>query len=180
MTVIWLNATVGAGKTVVGQSLARLVPRAVFVDGDDEAGPPGEPGPPRWRRALLVLLRLLVRRPPATLVIAYPLQQTGYQRVKAACAHARRRLIVVTLATPLTLTLRGRGGRHLDAAERARVRTMRSQGYHRRPFAALSLPNANAPPARTAWQIARFARSHHPARPSSTAWQATDTSSATV
>ena len=38
MRVIWLNGTIGSGKTTVDQALATVVPGAVFVDGDDCMG----------------------------------------------------------------------------------------------------------------------------------------------
>ncbi len=157
MAVIWLNATVGGGKSAVGRALARIVPGAVFMDGDDHAGPSHLPNPARWRIALQTLLRAAARpgRFP-TLVVAYPLDRAGFRRLKANCGRAHRFLVVVNLATPLSMTLRGRGGRTLDAAERARVRAMRSQGYHRRPFATATLFNAHPPAERTARRIARL------------------------
>jgi hypothetical protein len=108
--------------------------------------------------ALHALLRqVLVRSGTGRVhVIAYPLGRSGCQRLKAACSRAHRRLVIVNLATPLTITLRGRGGRMLDAAEKARVRVMRSKGYHRQPFATATLANAHPPAARTARLIARL------------------------
>jgi shikimate kinase len=47
-TVIWLNGTVGAGKSAVGQALAYMLPSAIFLDGDDYAGPSHLPNPVRW------------------------------------------------------------------------------------------------------------------------------------
>ena len=158
--VIWLNSTVGAGKSAVGQALAAIVPGAAYVDGDDHAGPSHLPPAVSWRIALDALLRLIARpRSRRVLVVAYPLRGPDYARLRAACGRARRVLVVVTLAPPLTTTLRGRGGRELDTGERARVREMRSEGYHRRRFAALTLPNVQPPATRTARLIARRIRS---------------------
>ena len=75
---------------------------------------------------------------------------------RAACGRARRRLLVVNLATPLPITLRGRGGRRLSLGEERRVREMFSQNYHHRRFAALTLCNALPPVSRTARKIARW------------------------
>ena len=156
MTVVWINGPVGAGKTAVGRALADVLPSAGFVDGDDHAGPDDHPPRARWRHATDVLIGMaLRRRHPATLVVAYPLDRFGHSRLKSACARARRSLVVVNLATPLTLTLRKRGDRELTAAERDRARVMRSEGYGTRPFATFSHPNARAPAARTAREIAR-------------------------
>ena len=158
--MIWLNGTVGAGKSAVGRALAAILPGAAYVDGDDHAGPSHLPPAVGWRVALDALLRLLARpHPTRFLVVAYPLRGPDYARLRAACGRARRTVVVVTLAPPLTTTLRGRGGRELDAGERARVREMRSEGYHRRRFAALTLPNMQPSAARTARLIARLIQS---------------------
>jgi shikimate kinase len=39
MSVIWLNGTIGSGKSAVGKALADLLPHARFMDGDNYAGP---------------------------------------------------------------------------------------------------------------------------------------------
>ncbi len=148
--VIWLNGTVGSGKSAVGRALAARLPGAVFLDGDDLAGPSGLPNRERWAMALAALLQVVAQR-RRRLVIAYPLDRAGYARLRARCGGA---LLVVTLATPLPIVLRGRG-RMLDAWEMARVRAMRAAGYHRRRFAALTVPNAVPPASRTAALIAR-------------------------
>jgi hypothetical protein len=151
MTVVWLNATVGSGKSAVGQALARILPSAVFLGGDDYAGPSHLPNPLRWRVALQTLLRAGVRRGSfPTLVVAYPLDRFGYAQLKAICGRSCRPCLVINLAPPLSMTLRGRGGRMLDESERARVRVMRSKGYHCRRFAIATLPNAHPPARRTA------------------------------
>jgi hypothetical protein len=155
MSFVWINGTVGSGKTAVGRALADILPRAVFVDGDDHALPEHAPASIRWKNAMTSLLRLVTR--PAsvrTVVVAYPLDRAGYSRLRAACGRAHRLLLVVNLATPLAVTLRGRGGRQLDEAEKKRVRVMRSEGYHRRAFAHLTLPNAGRSARQTAQQIA--------------------------
>ena len=150
--IIWLNSTVGAGKTSIGQALSHILPGAVFMDGDDHAGPSSLPNTVRWRMAIDALLRAAARR-SRTLVVAYPLDRLEYQRLKAVCRRGRRSLVLVNLATPLTITLRGRGSRRLDAAEQARVREMRSKGFHRRPFASATFSNASSPPRTTARKI---------------------------
>jgi hypothetical protein len=159
MTVIWLNATVGAGKTAVGTVLARMLPSAVFMDGDDHAGAAHLPNPIRWRMALQVLLRAARRKGTARiLVVAYPLDRFGYAQLKAVCGRSHRRVWVINLAPPLAMTLRGRGKRKLTEAEQARVRAMRSMGCHRRPFAVATLPNADPPARRTARRIISMLR----------------------
>ena len=155
MTVIWLNGTIGSGKTAVGRAVAALLPQARFVDGDDLAGPSGLPNRQRWRMAVDALLRLVRCRWPARLVVAYPLAAADARRLRAACAC--RVLLVVNLATPLPIVLRGRGGRVLSAGERRRVREMFSEGYHRRRFADMTLTNALPPVSRIARVIARRA-----------------------
>ncbi len=142
MSVVWLNGTVGSGKSTVGAALAGLLPSSRFLDGDDLAGPRHMPDPARWEMALVALLGVVIRPGRCRwLVIAYPLDATGFLRLRAACAKARRPFAVVNLDVPMPMTLRGRGGRMLTTAERERVRAMRSQGYHRRPFAMATLRN---------------------------------------
>src|SRR5260370_8882048 len=157
MSVIWLNVRVGAGKSAVGKALTALLPRAVFMDGDDHAGPQHLAEPLRWRMAVGTLIRA-ARRPgrARTLIVAYPLDESGHARLKAACGWAHRVLTVVNIAPPLSMTLRGRSGRQPDAHQSARIRMMRSEGYHRRRFATLTLPNAHPPAARTARRIVSF------------------------
>lgn len=157
MTVIWLNGTIGSGKTAVGLALAALLPAARFVDGDDHAGPPHLPNRRRWRMAIEAVLARARRRPPGSLVVAYPLDRADFRRVRTGCAQARRRLVVVNLATPLPIVLRGRG-RRLSAGEQRRARQMFAEACHRRRFAALTLPNALPPAARTARRLNRLLR----------------------
>jgi len=61
MSVIWLNGTVGSGKSTVGAALAGLLPASRFLDGDDLAGPSHLPNPMRWGMALDALLAAVVR-----------------------------------------------------------------------------------------------------------------------
>lgn len=154
MTVVWINGPVGAGKTAVGRALAALSPSAQFIDGDDHAGPGGGPARIRWRRAMDVLIGMARWcRGVGTLVVAYPLDRLGHQRLMAACTRAHRPLVVVNLATPLFLVLRIRGERVLTRAEQARARVMHSKGYDRRPFATFSHRNLRPQAARTARDI---------------------------
>lgn len=142
MSVVWLNGTIGCGKSTVGAAVASLLPASKFLDGDDLAGPRHLPNPVRWNMALDALLSAVVRpRRFRWLIVAYPLDTAGFLRLRATCAKAQRSFTVVNLDVPLPMTLRGRGGRALTVAERARVRIMRSKGYHRRPFATATLRN---------------------------------------
>ena len=148
--IIWLNGVVGSGKSAVGAALACLLPGGHFIDGDDHAGPADLPDRWRWRIALLTVLTLARRRPPARIVVAYPLDSGSFRILRSRCARVRRRLVVINLATPLPVVLRGRGGRVLSRDERRRVREMVGEGYCRRRFATMTLCNALPPPARTA------------------------------
>jgi Mg-chelatase subunit ChlI len=160
--VIWLNGAVGSGKTAVAQAIANMLPRARFVDGDDFAGACHVPADLRWQMALNALLHFVARSgSPPILLVAYALRIADSLRARATCAQARRALVVVNLATPLPITLRGRGGRHLDLRERARAREMRSEGYHGRRFAKFTLANGQGSAARTARMIVRLTRSRY-------------------
>jgi hypothetical protein len=142
VSVVWLNGTVGSGKSTVGAALADLLPASRFLDGDDLAGPNHLPNPMRWGMALDALLVAVVRPGRSRwLVVAYPLEAIGFRRLRAACARAQRPFVVVNLDVPTSMALRGRGGRTLTRDEMRRVRAMRSEGYHRRPFASATLHN---------------------------------------
>jgi hypothetical protein len=155
--ILWINGTIGSGKSAVGHALATMLSQARFVDGDDHAGPPDMGRVRRWQQAHTALLGMVAQRRPARiLVVAYPLRGAEYARLRIHCGRARRRLTVLTLAPPLATILRGRGGRTLDGGEQARVRKMHAEGYHRRRFSTLTLPNAQPPAARTAWLIMRW------------------------
>lgn len=156
--VVVLNGAVGAGKSTVGEALARLLPTANVLDGDRYAGPCDLPNPTRWRMAVDALIHEVARPGRAALVIAYPLAAGDHRRLRAACTKARRSLAVINLATPLPMILRGRGERVLSPEEQARTRAMYAQGYHRRPFATATLPNLYGRPERTARRIARLLR----------------------
>lgn len=157
MWIVWLNGTIGSGKSTVGAALGKLLPNARFLDGDDLAGPEDLPYQIRWRMAVdAAILEVKRGGGSAALVIAYPLSVCDFRRVRAVAAGARRSLFVVNLAPPIALTLRGRGGRSLDRWEKARVREMWSQGYQRRPFADLTLRNTRPPVGRTARAIVRL------------------------
>jgi hypothetical protein len=162
MAVIWLNGTIGSGKSAIGAAVAKHLPTSIFLDGDDCAGPAGLPDAARWRHAEDTLIRA-AGRPGGVrwLVIAYLLDARGFRRLRAACGRAGRQLLVINLAPPLRLTLRGRGGRVLSAGERRRVRVMRSQGYHRRPFAELTWPNAFPSVRSSSLRLARLACGHY-------------------
>jgi hypothetical protein len=158
MSVIWLNGTIGSGKSAVGEALAHLIPCARHLDGDDFAGPDDLPNVRRWRMAVDALLLAITQRGRfKTLVIAYPLDDRDYSCLRAVCGKAKRSLVVVNLAPPLNMTLRGRGGRLLEPWEQRRARVMRSEGYHRRRFASLTVSNTVSPPAKAARTIFSFA-----------------------
>ena len=93
----------------------------------------------------VLLAAVLCRGHSPWLVVAYPLDDAGFRQLRAACAKAGRRFAVVNLDVPLSVTLRARGGRRLSTAEKQRVGVMRSEGYHHRPFAAVSFQNAYPP-----------------------------------
>jgi energy-coupling factor transporter ATP-binding protein EcfA2 len=159
MLVVWLNGTVGSGKSTVGTALAGLLPASMFLDGDDLAGPSHLPNPVRWGMALDALLAAVIR--PGRfrcLIVAYPLDSSGFLQLRAACGKARRRFIVINLDVPTSMTLRGRGGRAISTAEGKRIRAMRSEGYHRRPFAAATLHNTYPSVARASRRVLSLVR----------------------
>ena len=160
MPVVWLNGTVGSGKSTVGAALADLLPVSRFLDGDDVAGPSHLPNHVRWAMAIDALLAVVLRSGRSGwLVVAYPLDAADFRRLRATCARAQRSLSVVNLDVPLSMTLRGRGGRILTAAEKARIRVMRAEGYHRRSFATATLHNTSPSVSQAARQVLALVRS---------------------
>lgn len=141
-TVVVVSGPVNAGKTTVGRALARAIEDATFIDGDDHDAPDDAPLHVRIEVALQRLCYEIAANPSHCLVIAYPLRDEDYERLLHVARTDETRLLVVTLAPPLEVTLRDRGARHLDDGERARIREMYVQGYHERPFSDLTIAGA--------------------------------------
>ena len=90
--VIWLNGTVGSGKTAVGRALAAMLPHAAFADGDDHVGPSHLPGRRRWRAATTALPELIAQCGRwRTLVVAYPSPLECGRSGPARCRRLRPR-----------------------------------------------------------------------------------------
>ena len=84
---MWLNGTVGSGKSTIGAALAGLLPKARFLAGDDLAGPGYLPTVALWSVALDALLMAVARSGGfRCLVVAYSLDAAGYRRLRAACS----------------------------------------------------------------------------------------------
>lgn len=161
LRVIHLNGPVNSGKSSVGQALAALVPGAAFVEGDAHGLPEALPAEQRWAGALGRILQRIGESGGPCLVSAYPLDEAGYRRLRAACVARGAALSVVTLAPPLEVALGARGARVPDAAEQARIRAMYAEGYHRRAFSAVTIDNAGLAPEETARRVlAALAHAH--------------------
>nr|WP_277819437.1 DUF2062 domain-containing protein [Pseudoroseomonas vastitatis] len=142
LRVIHLNGAINSGKSSVGQALAARIPGAGFVEGDEHGLPDELPPEQRWAAALTRILRLVASSRAPCLVTTYPLDDTGYRRLRAVCVARGALLSVVTLAPPLDVALAPRGARRPGAAEQARIRAMYAEGYHRRGFSDVTLDNA--------------------------------------
>lgn len=148
--VIHLNGPINSGKTSVGRTLAQRLTGADFLDGDDHDAPGDAPLPDRiaaaWRR---IETHIASAQNP-WLVIAYPLDDAGFARLRAACDRRAARLLVVTLAPPEAVALTDRGGRVLTAWERQRVTEMYRDGYPARAFSDVVLDTAGLTPGESA------------------------------
>ncbi|MFC0409338.1 hypothetical protein [Roseomonas elaeocarpi] len=149
----------------MGRVLAEQLPGGLFQDGDDLPVAPDVAPAERWRRRRLGLLRLAEARAggPGTLVLTYPLLPLEVAAVRRRLRRAGLRCLVVTLTTSLRRNLDPPGPRRLDAAERLRIRQMRSEGHARGTgWTGLSLPNLAARPAWTAARCRKLAGSQLP------------------
>lgn len=138
-TVVVVSGPVNAGKTTVGRALARVIEGATFIDGDDHDAPDDASLHVRIEAALQRLCGEIVATPSHCLVIAYPLRDQDHERLLRAAKTGEARLLVVTLAPPLEVTLSDRGNRKLNDGEQARIREMYAEGYNHQAFSGLTV-----------------------------------------
>jgi chloramphenicol 3-O-phosphotransferase len=151
--VIHLNGPVNSGKSSVGTVLATLAGGA-FVEGDDHGAPDDAPLGFRIGAALDRIATLITGSTAEVLVVAYPLDDAAFRRLRTAATARGAAFRVVTLAPPLAVALADRGGRRLSAWERGRIAAMYAEGYASRPFSDLVLNTAGTTPrnaARLIW-----------------------------
>lgn len=144
MIVLCINGAINTGKTTVGRLLAARIPGACFVDGDDHD---------RHGSALDLVIEAGVERLVAAigeyagragvLVLAYPLREPDYSRLRAAAGVVGAEIRCVTLAPSMEVALSRRGERRLSEAERARVREMYAEGYAGRGFSGLVVDSSD-------------------------------------
>lgn len=152
LTVIHLNGPINSGKTTIGLALARVLPDARFIDGDDHDAPEDAPFDVQWAIALERLVTQIANARERHLVIAYPIGDPEFERLRAAC---EARLFVVTLAPPEAIASSNRGSRALTDWERSRIAEMYREGYASRPFSRMVLDTSDATPDACAARIAR-------------------------
>ncbi|EDT40760.1 hypothetical protein [Burkholderia ambifaria] len=134
LTVIHLNGPINSGKTTIGLALARVLPDARFIDGDDHDAPQDAPFDVQWAIALERLVTQIANARDRHLVIAYPIGEAEFERLRAACDARDARLFVVTLAPPEAVASSNRGARALTDWERNRIAEMYREGYAARGF----------------------------------------------
>ncbi|WP_367189098.1 shikimate kinase [Burkholderia sp. Ed8] len=155
LTVIHLNGPINSGKTTIGLALARVLPDACFIDGDDHDAPDDAPLDVQWALALERLVAQIAAARERHLVIAYPIDEAEHARLRAACDARDARLFVVTLAPPEAIAASNRGTRALTDWERSRIAEMYREGYASRPFSQMVLDTAGTTPDACAARIAR-------------------------
>ncbi|WP_084752110.1 shikimate kinase [Burkholderia cenocepacia] len=155
LTVIHLNGPINSGKTTIGLALARVLPDARFIDGDDHDAPEDAPFDVQWAIALERLVTRIANARERHLVIAYPIGEAEFERLRAACEARDARLFVVTLAPPEAVAASNRGARALTDWERNRIAEMYREGYAARPFSEMVLDTSAATPDACAARIAR-------------------------
>ncbi|RQR37619.1 shikimate kinase [Burkholderia sp. Bp9143] len=134
LTVIHVNGPINSGKTTIGRALARVLPDARFIDGDDHDAPDDVPFDVQWAIALERLVTQIANARERHLVIAYPIGDAEFERLRAACDARDARLFVVTLAPPEAVAASDRGTRALTDWERKRIAEMYREGYAARVF----------------------------------------------
>ncbi|WP_262299861.1 shikimate kinase [Microvirga sesbaniae] len=154
LTVIHLNGSINSGKSSVGHALADLLPDAIFIDGDDHDAPDDAPLTLRIQTALRRIETKVADATGYYLIVAYPLDQTHYDQLRAASGRRGARLLVLTLAPPLEVALSDRGTRSLTPEERERILEMYEEGYQSRPFSDAVIDTAGRTPKQSAKQAA--------------------------
>lgn len=157
LTVIHLNGPINSGKTTIGLALARVLPDARFIDGDDHDAPEDAPFDVQWAIALERLVTQITQACERHLVIAYPIGDAEFERLRAACDARAARLFVVTLAPPAAVAASNRGTRVLTDWERQRIAEMYREGYAARAFSDCVIDTSNASADACATEIARRA-----------------------
>ncbi|WP_244122162.1 shikimate kinase [Burkholderia latens] len=157
LTVIHLNGPINSGKTTIGRALARVLPDTRFIDGDDHDAPEDAPFDVQWAIALERLVTQITQARARHLVIAYPIGEAEFERLRAACNARDARLFVVTLTPPEAVAASDRGARALTDWERRRIAEMYREGYASRAFSDCVIDTSNAAPDACATEIARRA-----------------------
>ncbi|KVD91830.1 shikimate kinase [Burkholderia stagnalis] len=160
LTVIHLNGPINSGKSTIGAALARTLPDARFIDGDDHDAPEDAPFDVQWAIALERLVRCIADERKRFLVVAYPIGEMEYERLRAACDARSARLFIVTLAPPEAVARSDRGERVLTDWERERIAQMYREGYASRDFSDCLVDTSRLPVHACAAEIARFVQSH--------------------
>jgi hypothetical protein len=139
LTVVHINGPINSGKSTFGLALSKLLPDALFIDGDDHDAPAEAALDVRIEAALRRMETHIASAAGGYLVVAYPLEWESYERLKAAAKRRGGRFLVLTLAPSLEVALSDRGMRALSSAERTRIVEMYEEGYHSRAFSDLTL-----------------------------------------
>ena len=155
LTVIHLNGPINSGKTTIGRALSRALPGARFIDGDDHDAPDDAPFDVQWAIALERLVTQITHASERHLVIAYPIGEAEFERLRAACDARDARLFVVTLAPPEAIASSNRGTRALTDWERQRIAEMYREGYAARAFSDCFVDTSTASADACALEIAR-------------------------
>lgn len=136
---VFLEGPIGAGKTTLGRALAEQL-QGHFIDGDDHSDPDGPWFCSSYRTSKRVLhagLKALQKN--RTIIVAYPLRRVNWIYFNRRFKEASVTPSFVSLSATYEEIVSERRGRVFSDTERARIRTMISQGYGRRPFSDLIL-----------------------------------------
>ncbi|WP_246174610.1 ATP-binding protein [Pandoraea terrigena] len=132
--MIHINSPISSGKSTIGSALAHVLPHTDLIEGDDHGAPEHLPREVQWAIAFERIEQSIRDTQCQYLVVAYPIDESQFLRLNAACRHRSARLVVVTLAPPMKTALADRGVRKLTRWERERIIEMYAQGYQSRSF----------------------------------------------
>ena len=155
--IVIISGPINAGKSAVARRLSQLVAGSLYVDGDDLA-PSDLPPAERWSAAIDLISLATLSIAPANLhlLVAFPVDDAGWQRIEQPLLAAGYAVTCVALAPALDAALSERDGRALSDRERARIQSMYDQGFHKPSFASLTIDNSGESVEETAQRIHDF------------------------
>jgi chloramphenicol 3-O-phosphotransferase len=150
--IIFLNGSVGAGKSTVAKLLAKAIPNTTIVEIDAlremiEWMPIDQAVPINLENAVAIIRNFT--KHGISCIVPYPLSQKNYEFVTSGLSDLGVPMFFFTLAPSLEKALSDRGERKLDEQERERIKYHYSIGIHAPSFGTI-VDNSDQTPEETA------------------------------